>query len=421
MPKAQIISIGDELLLGVTVNTNAPYIARRLAEVGIPVVRILTVGDEMGAIVRALEESSDADIVVTTGGIGPTHDDVTVAAVAAFLGTELVEDESTLARIRSIFQERRTPTPESSAKQALVPKGAVLIENPLGMAPGLHVRKGRCQYFVLPGVPSEMQAMVDRYVLPIVRDLGAGEVLVRRVLRTTGIYESALFDRVGDLDPIRSLGVRVAFLPGVEGVDIGLSVEGKRAEEAQQVLDQAESLLRSRVGEWIYGVGETPLEEVVAELFFRTGKTVSTAESCTGGLLAHRLTNVAGSSTYFERGVVAYSNQAKVQLLGVREETLRTYGAVSEPTAIEMAEGVRRISGTDFGVSTTGIAGPGGGTPEKPVGLVYIGFSDGRRSYARQFYFRRERLFNKTRAALAALDLLRRELLQLKRGGEQVG
>jgi nicotinamide-nucleotide amidase len=408
--RAQILSIGDELLSGATVNTNAAYLARRLGEIGIPVRRILTVGDDVDEIVRALHEASEAEVIVSTGGIGPTHDDVTAEAVAAFLGSPLVMDEGTLERIRRAFQERGATMPESSAKQARVPKGAILIENQVGMAPGLHIRKDGRQYFILPGVPSEMQAMTESYLIPALREHSGGVVVARRIVRTTGIYESALFDQVGNLTELKRLGVKVAFLPGVEGVDIGLTVEGKPEREADDLLAKAEAVLRARIGEWVYAVGEVGLEEVVAELLFRTGKTVSTAESCTGGLLAHRLTNVSGSSKYFERGIVAYSNQAKVQILGVREETIRAHGAVSEQTAIEMAEGVRRISGTDFGVSTTGIAGPTGGTPEKPVGLVYIGFADGERSYARKFIFRGERLFNKTRATQAALDLLRREL-----------
>ncbi len=411
--RAQIVSIGNELLLGFTVNSNAAYLGRRLAEIGVRVERVVTVGDETEAIVKALQDAFASDVVIATGGIGPTHDDVTVEAVAAFLGADLETRGEVLDRIRKAFEERGTPMPESSRKQARVPRGSILIDNPVGMAPGLHVKREGRHLFVLPGVPDEMRAMMESYVLPTLRPLAKGRCTVARVLRTTGIYESALFDQLGDVGEIERLGVQVAFLPGAEGVDVRLVAEADSQERAEAILDRAEKAVRRRIGRWIYGVAEKGLEEVVAELFFRTGKLVATAESCTGGLLANRLTDVSGSSKYFERGVVAYSNRAKVEILGVSEETLKAYGAVSGQTAVEMAQGVRRISGADLGVSTTGIAGPTGGTPEKPVGLVFVGFSDGERSYALEYRFRRDRLFNKMRATQAALDLLRRELLRV--------
>ncbi len=414
--KAELLTIGNELLIGHTVNTNAAYLGRALASVGVLVRRAVTVGDERDEIVAALEEAwRRADVLVTTGGLGPTHDDITKKAVAEFCGVELEFHPEIMQKVREAFARRNMEMPAPNEDQAWLPKGAILIDNPIGTAVGLHFRRDGKHCFVLPGVPSEMRQMTDAYVVPTLRELSGGLVFRRRVLRTTGIAESALYELLGEPREVESRGVKVAFLPQFAGVDIALSVGPLDAATAEKLLDEAEAWFRQRVGRWIYGRDDQKLEEVVAELFFKTGKTVATAESCTGGLLANRLTDVSGSSNYFDRGVVTYSNASKMQILGVREETLAHHGAVSEQTAREMAEGVRRISGTDFGVSTTGIAGPTGGTPEKPVGLVYIGFAGPDGSYVEKHQFRKDRLENKFRATQAALAVLWRELGRIVR------
>jgi len=413
---AEIISVGDELLIGQVVNTNAVYIGQRLVEMGLQPRWITTVGDNPGDLRQALEMAFDrAEVVIVTGGLGPTHDDVTKEVVSDFFESPLVFDSSLLERIQGMFRQRQLEMPAVVKGQAYVPEKARIIPNEVGTAPGF-IFEHRGKYcVVMPGVPAEMKSMMDGYVTPFLKGKvpeQKGKFLRFKLLRTTGILEAKIFENLDRLQELEGQ-IQVAFLPTSTGVDIRLTAHGESEDESLQRLEQGERYIRERIGEFIYGVNEETLEQKVAELFFRTKKTVAVAESCTGGLLGHKLTNVPGSSDYFERGVVAYSNRAKVEMLGVPEETLRVHGAVSEPTAIAMAEGVRRLAGTDFGISTTGIAGPGGGTPQKPVGLVYVGFADGTQSFAQKFIFKTDRLTNKERAACAALEILRRRLLEV--------
>ena len=410
---AEIITVGNEILAGMVVNTNAAFIGERLTRIGCDVRWITVVGDEEPAISAALDAAMGrASAVVVTGGLGPTSDDVTAAAVASFLKTELVFDPEVMEKIEKAFRRMGRKMAASNRKQAHVPMGAEIIDNPVGQAPGFLFSLAGRLCFVLPGVPSEMKRMLEDSVIPrLSRAEGRTESRCL-VLRTFGIPESDLFQKLAEL-PARVPEVRLGFFPDVTGVKVRLLVFDESAVRCDERIRQAEDFVRSRTGSWIYGSGEDTLESVLGGILTRRAWTISAAESCTGGLVCHKLTNTPGSSAYFLRGVVAYSNESKTAMLGVSPGTLQDHGAVSPETAAAMAEGIRKRAGTDLGLSTTGIAGPSGGTPHKPVGLVYIGYSDSRGTVTERHVFPRDRGWHKERSACAALDLARRKALEL--------
>ena len=409
--RAEIISVGDELLTGMSVNTNAAFIGEVLARWGYDVRWVTIVGDDETDIVRALEEAYErAILIVLTGGLGPTHDDVTKKAVCGFFHSGLVLRENILKKIEKRFQKMGRPMSPSNRGQAEVPEKAEVIDNKAGTAPGLVLSKEGRTFYILPGVPSEMRRMVEESVLPQLKGKSGGRIVRSKLLRTVGIPESDLYQRVEDF-PCQFPDVKLAFLPQAPGVVVKLTASGSSEKTCDDILARGESMIRERAGAFIYGEDDDSIESVLGQLLREKKWSISVAESCTGGLISHKLTNVSGSSHYFERGVVAYSNEAKMEILGVPEKTIIDYGAVSQETAIAMAEGVRRISGTDIGLSTTGIAGPGGATPDKPVGLVYMGYADQKRSLAERHLFGKDRLWNKERSAVMALNLVRRILL----------
>jgi nicotinamide-nucleotide amidase len=409
---AEIISIGDELLIGQTINNNAAHIGQKLTEFGIRVGWITTVGDHKERLRKALSlATTRAEVVIATGGLGPTHDDITKHVVCDFFNSELVQDLTVLNAIRRRFEHRGIEMLKVNEEQALVPEGAKIIHNDVGTAPGIIFRTQKTTLYILPGVPLEMKLMMERAVLPDLAKRKDRLHVRMKNFRTTGIPESVLFEKITNFNKITEL-VKVAFLPKSSGVDIRLMSEERDETQCTKKLDTAEALLLPHIQENLYATGEAILEETVAHLLIKEGYTLAVAESCTGGLIAHRLTNISGSSSYFERGVVSYSNQSKIDLLNVPKKILIEYGAVSRYTAMAMAEGVRRIAGTDFGLSTTGIAGPTGGTKTKPVGLVFIGFAAEGGSTFERHVFRKDRLGNKERFAQAALNLLRIKILE---------
>ena len=413
---AEIISIGNELLQGKTLNTNAQFICTRLAETGISTRWISVVGDNDDDIRAALSAAlSRTNVCILTGGLGPTHDDITKEAVCKYFNSDLLIDNEILETNKERFRNKKIPFSKVNRDQALVPSNAKVLPNALGTAPGRLFDQNDKLTLVLPGVPKEMENMMNISVLPILQERSPGNYVKQRVLHTAAIPESVLFNKIGDISAIEQ-HVKLAFLPSPIGVNLRLTVQGTNETQCNQALKTAEQLIRNKVQDYIYGVDTQTLEGVVAKLLREIDRTIAVAESCTGGLLAHTLTNVSGSSRYFERGVVSYSNESKMELLGVQKGTLEKYGAVSAQTAQEMAAGVRRIAKTDIGMSTTGIAGPSGGTPEKPVGLVFIGFDDGTQQLVKRYVFPFGRLHNKIRSATAALDLLRRILLNIDIG-----
>jgi len=396
---AGIISVGNELLMGFTLDSNSTWIARKLLDLGIKVDLKLTIADNEGEILEAFKTlSSRCDVILCTGGLGPTSDDVTKSAYCDFIQAGLELNEDYLEELKKKFEDRQLVMSDSNREQAMVPDKGETIPNSLGSALGLKYVNEENHIYVMPGVPSEMKRMMDETVLPELEQLPRDELHVTTI-RLTGIMESALYDQVKDL--LNDNIVKVAFLPGFLGVDVRLMSRDKDSllELSGQFFD--------RLGNYVYAEDWETLEDAVGRLLIERGLTLATAESCTGGLLGNRITNVAGSSEYYLGGIVSYSDAAKMNLLGVSQETLKEFGAVSEETAQEMAAGARRVLQSDVGVSITGIAGPTGGTEDKPVGLVYIAVDVAGDVAVRKFVFSEDRRYNKELSAQAALNLVR--------------
>jgi len=411
--KAHIITIGDEILLGNTLNTNAAYIGEQLFEINIPVLKTSVVGDANPSILNELKiAAQSADLILVTGGLGPTHDDVTRKSIIDFFETELVENQEVLDDINTLFKKRNREVTSVNVDQAKVPKIAEIIRNQLGTAPGYWIENEEKIYVVMPGVPYEMESMIETTVIPrLIEKLGDEQkIFLKKVLLTTGIPESTLYERLGNLDELLQ-DAKLAFLPNLFGVKLRLSVEGENEEELKNKLIEVEQRIRSKAGRFIYSSGDDQLEEVIGKLLLERELKIATAESCTGGLIGNMLTNVSGSSKYFERGVICYSNAAKVEILKVNEDVLAEHGAVSMEVAMQMAEGVKSTSGADVGLATTGIMGPTGASADKPVGLVYIGYCDEKVCTAKKYQFGDDRLLNKQRTTQAAMEFVRRQLL----------
>jgi nicotinamide-nucleotide amidase len=408
--RASIISIGNELLNGRTVDTNTAYIAGQLRTVGIPVVSVYSVSDEEPAIRRKLAlAAQEAEVLVVTGGLGPTDDDLTRQAIAGFLGVDLVLREDLLATLRQFFDRRGVEMPRRNTIQACIPRGAAAIENPVGTAPGIRAEFDGKLLFAMPGVPGEMRHMLDTFILPELQRFAAGQVIAVKRLRCFGAGESTIAEMIGDAmrrgrNPLVNCTVHF-------GV-ITLEVVAMAAEssEAEAMAAQEEQLLRAALGPLVYGAGVQTLAEVVGERLAETGRTLAVAESCTGGLLASLITDVPGSSRYFTYGWVTYSNTAKHTELMVPPEMIEEYGAVSDQVARAMAQGARRRSGADYAIGITGIAGPGGGSELKPVGLVYIAVDSRDGAETSRYVFTSDRSSVRLRAAQTALNMLRLKL-----------
>ena len=415
--QVEIVTIGDELLLGFTVDTNAAYLARTLAEVGVEIVHRTTVGDDADRIAAAVRDGIErTGAVITTGGLGPTSDDRTRPAIAKLFGRELVRDDAIVAQIRERFWRMRSATmPETNVVQAMVPVGARVLENRHGTAPALFLEDEQGRWVImLPGVPREMRGLTNDTVIPLRRErVGAAPIAIfSRTVRTTGIGESALAERLGDLAKGVD-GLPLAFLPGWEGADLRLTSNSLPVNAAMRALDEAERKLREAVGSFAYGGERDDLAALVLAMCRQRGLRIATAESCTGGLLGARITAIPGSSDVYVGGIVAYDNSVKTKLVGVRDVSLSEHGAVSEQVAREMAEGCARAVGTQVGIGITGVAGPGGGTAEKPVGTVWIAVAGvgETRALGRVYVGDREEI--RLRATQASLDQLRRALALL--------
>ena len=404
--RIELINTGSELLLGFTVNSHLNYIARKLFGIGLRLNRQTTVGDdraEMRAVIaEALQRS---DVIVITGGLGPTSDDFTRDVVAELLDRKLVHDEAVAAHIGERMRKRGIKLPDSIYVQALVPEGAQVLLNANGTAPGLAIEHESKLVLLLPGPPRELKPMFENQVLPLLqKHVGAPAKADCRVFKVVGLAESLVEEKVAPV------------LADLSGIDLGYcakmgEVEVRVISNLKSMADEAEDRIRAALGDHVFGMGEDRLEEVVVGKLITARKTIAVAESCTGGLIANRITNVSGSSEVFINGLVAYSNESKVRLLGVSDATLEQHGAVSEEVAREMAEGVRARSKTDLALSTTGIAGPAGGTRDKPVGLVYIGFATSKETVVQRHMLLFNRETFKFFASQIALDLVRRELL----------
>lgn len=411
--KAEILAVGTELLMGQIANTNAQYISARLPDVGIGVYYHSVVGDNHERLREVLDLAlSRSDLVITTGGLGPTKDDLTKETIAALFNRRLIPHQESLDRLKAFFKGLKRPMTENNLKQAHMPEGAIVIKNNNGTAPGCILEDREKIVIMLPGPPSEMKAMFEEAVIPFLAERSNSRI-ISRFLRIFGIGESAMEDAIKDLIENQS---NPTIAPYAKEGELALRITARYTEESASgdIIAPVEEEIRKRLGVKVYSSDNKGLDEVVAEMLLETNTSIAIAESCTGGLISARLTERPGISRVFNRGIISYSNQSKMENLHVKKKTLERYGAVSRETAIEMAKGVRKMSGTNLGLSVTGIAGPDGGSPEKPVGLVYIALDYRESTDCKELklWGSRNRIRNVT--ALHAFDMIRRGLLDRK-------
>lgn len=422
MFKISIISIGDEICIGQIVNTNSAWLAARCTELGAEVVAHSTIGDDICVINSEISRLfSHSDLLLLTGGLGPTHDDMTKPALCELFKDYLVLHEPTLKNIVERFRKRGIPMSERNRAQAELPSKCIPLKNTAGTAPGMFFKETFNGYtknlISLPGVPKEMTTIMENEGLLLIKKLIAdsgSEITAYKTLHTTGIAESVLADLIGGAEQFLN-GATLAFLPSYYGVRLRIGKKAGSAQLAENDIAEIERIIRERAGKYVIGEGNETLISIVGNQLRYFGKTVSTAESCTGGMLGAAFTEISGSSEFFIGGAVVYSNESKCEFLNVKCETIENYGAVSEQTAIELAIGARNKFKTDFALSITGIAGPSGGTPEKPVGTVYIGIADEMGAEARVYSFSDNRAINRERAVGAALALLLEKLLLISK------
>lgn len=405
MTACEVLIIGNEIITGRIMDTNSNFIARKLFELGVNLTRVTTINDKKEAIEAGLKEAlKRSDLILTSGGLGPTPDDNTTAVAAKLLNRRLNLDESLLKQIENYFTKINKMMPESLTRQALIPQGAVVLENPAGLAPGLILKQDSKAIILLPGVPIELEKIFVTGVVPYLESSYSLAPMLSRTIRTTNIGEVEIFEKISRYITHHK-AVEIAYLPHPTGVDIVITTE-----KDKKLLAACEKEIVARLKPSVYGYNSTNLEEIVGQILSRKDLTLATAESCTAGLVADRITNVPGSSEYFIGGVVAYSNDIKKLTCGVKQETLKKFGAVSKETVIEMATGIKEHFKTNIGLSILGIAGPAGGTAEKPVGLVYLGIATRRTTKFEERRFTGNRRMIKEQSAMSALDLLRRTL-----------
>jgi len=410
--KVEIISIGDELVFGAVLDTNSAYISARLAEVGADVRHKTTVGDDPGeiedAVRRALGRTS---VVIVTGGLGPTRDDLTKRTISQVFNRSLVLNEKILERVKEHFEKRNFEMPAVNTGQAMIPERSKAFPNPLGTAPAIVIEEAGLLLAMLPGVPSEMKPLFDKHVLPLVAEKAKGTVIMNRTVHTAGLTESGIEEMLRGT--LRGVARReLAYLPRHTGVDLRLTVRAASTDKAVRRTRELEEAIESVLGDAVWGKDEDTLEQVVGLLLTMKRKSISVAESCTAGLVMDMITNVSGSSSYFLGGVVAYSNEVKMNKLKVSKSALDRYGAVSEEVAVSMARGVRKFASSDLGLSVTGIAGPTGSTETKPVGLVCMALTWEEDCMSERHNFLGTRRDIKEQSAVHCLDMLRRHLLK---------
>lgn len=414
---AELLTIGDELLYGQVVNTNAAWMGTELGLRGVRVVQITSVSDDADAIVAALDAARlRAHAVLITGGLGPTKDDLTKHVLTRYFRSELVLHEPTLRHVEDIFRRFNRPMLDVNHDQALVPANCEVVPNPLGTAPGMWFEEEGVVFVAMPGVPFEMKRMMTDTVLPRLTERFLPPALRHRVVQTIGLGESFLAERISAWEDSLPPYLRLAYLPHLWQLRLrltGLLPDGMTADALDAEMAERVAALYPLIGEYIFAEGEIILEEIIGQKLKDKNLTIGTAESCTGGYVAHRLTSVAGSSAYFRGGIVAYDNDVKQTVLGVRPETLASHGAVSEETVREMAEGARRALGVDVALATSGVAGPRGGTPEKPVGTICIAVADVAGTVSRRFSFDRGRELNIQYTAVQVLEMVRRRVAEL--------
>jgi nicotinamide-nucleotide amidase len=410
---AEVMTIGDELLIGQVVDTNSAWIGQQLSLNGIRVKQITSVSDDPAHIVEALRDAaSRADIILITGGLGPTKDDLTKKTLRDYFGMGWRMDEAVLANVTRIFAGFGREVTEVNRLQAQVPDGCIALMNKNGTAPGMWFEQNGKIYVSMPGVPFEMKGLMTDSVLPKLREKFGLPVIIHKTILTQGIGESMLAERIEAWeDSLAAEGIKLAYLPSPSMVRLRLSATGDDREKVVEAVERKTRELIPQISSYVFGYGDETIEGVVGSLLREKKQTVSTAESCTGGMIAHMITSVPGSSDYFTGSIISYANQVKSEQLGVSEGLLAQYGAVSEECVRAMAESVREKLHTDYSIATSGIAGPGGGTPEKPVGLVWIAVAGPGRTYAKSFFFGDNRERNIVRASITALALLRKMVI----------
>lgn len=413
---AEIITIGDELLIGQVINTNSSWLAEIFTLNGLDVRQITAVSDDGSEIKRALKEATDrADIIILTGGLGPTKDDITKDILCEFFDDHLVFNQKVYSDVESFFLKKGVSMTEKNKLQAQVPSKAVVLDNPVGTAPGLLFRDKGKTFVALPGVPYEMKFLTENYIIPEILKINAGKIIVHKTILTQGIGESFLADKIEDWVESLPAQVKLAYLPSPGIVRLRLTMTGKDRKVMEKVLNEKTEQLKQLIPYYFWGIDKQKLEEVIGDLLRKHHLTLSTAESCTGGYVAHRITSVAGSSKYFNGSVVAYHNNVKMNLLQVSPDALSVKGAVSKEVVEQMAKGVCKALNTDIGVATSGVAGPDGGTEEKPVGTVWIAIAFEDQVVSKKFSFGDLRDRNIVRSGNAALGMLRNVLIK-KRG-----
>jgi nicotinamide-nucleotide amidase len=413
MIRAEIITIGDEILFGQITDTNTQWIGAELTGIGIRPVRKTSVGDLEEDIIAALTEASRrANVIIVTGGLGPTKDDITKHTFCKYFGTELKINEEALALVTDFFAQRGREMTELNIQQAALPENCTYIPNLWGTAPGMWFEKDEVIYVSLPGVPYEMKSLMEHAILPRLKERFIFNIITHKIIRTIGIGESFLAEKIADWEDALPSHIKLAYLPHFGQVKLRLTATGDNQATLDAELERQVALVLPLIAEYIFGYDADELESVIGRLLAGNDATLSTAESCTGGFVANQITSVPGSSGYYEGSVISYSNAVKMHTLGVSRQTLEDYGAVSEQTAREMAEGVRRKLNTTYAVSTTGIAGPDGGTPDKPVGTVWIACATPTETFTQLLTLRSNRKVNIEMTSANVLNLLRKTILK---------
>lgn len=412
MNSAEIITIGDEILIGQTVDTNSAWIGMQLNLLGVMVSRITSVSDTREEIKSALSESlGRTGLVLMTGGLGPTSDDITKETLAEYFGSKLVTDEEVLAVVTERLRKRNLELTDNNRRQALVPDNCTVLANHMGTAPGMLFNEDGKIIISMPGVPSEMKHIMQEHVLPLIASRAGGRVIIHKNIMTYGTFEAKLAERLMIFEQELPREVRIAYLPAWGVIKLRLTGIGDDRNSISGMIDEQVRKLYSIIPDVIYGEDEATLEEIIGKKLLDNHLTLSTAESCTGGKIASLITSVPGSSAWFRGSVVAYDNSIKTSLLFVDAETIRLHGAVSEETAVAMARGIRKLTGTDYSVAVTGIAGPAGGTPEKPVGTVWIAVASYSGVVVEKHSFADNRIINVSRSATTALNMLRKQII----------
>ncbi|MBK9487688.1 MAG: competence/damage-inducible protein A [Haliscomenobacter sp.] len=411
--KISILTVGDEILIGQIVDTNSAWMGQQLNLTGARVVTIITVGDTMEAIHAGLREALEqADVILMTGGLGPTKDDITKKALSEYMGVDMVFHELTFQRITKMFEVWGRPMNEAHRLQCYMPANAEILTNKMGTAPGMWMEYAGKVIVSMPGVPYEMQYLMEHEVLPKLKQKFQGQPIAHRTILTVGEGESHISEKLEDFEEGLPEGFKLAYLPQI--AQVRLRITGSLADEAtlHRILDEKAEIIKSRFADIIYGFGTDTLEGAIGVMLKERGLKLATAESCTGGYLAHRITSVAGASDYFVGSVIAYANEVKMQVLGVSSATLDTHGAVSEQTVIEMAEGAVKVLPADIAISISGIAGPGGGSDTKPVGLAWMAVSNGQKTKTFSIRAGKDRDKNIQYFTIHALNQIRRFLLE---------